>query len=308
MAICPFAHWRGPVPNRSVKGMQRPIRGLILHIEEGSEIGTDAWFHQDEAQASAHFGNPKNGQLDQWVDTDDKAWAEVSGNPYWISLENEGNSGQSLTENQLENAAQLLAWLHSTEGIPLQISDNPNVPGLGWHGMGGDDWGGHFDCPGEPIKAQRPQIIARAQQILNDTSDSKHAPQPLPSNTFKTEHPSISLGASGDVVKHLQALLGLVALDGSFDSKTQDAVKTFQSRNSLKVDGVVGPMTWAKLHPVLQFGSKGDEVVELQRELATKPDGDFGSATRDALLNFQRNEGLTVDGIAGFMTYQVMLK
>lgn len=311
MALCPLARWRGPVPNRTVNGIQRPLLGLILHIQEGNETGTDDWFHQDEAQASSHFGNPKNGQIDQWVDTDDKAWAEASGNPRWISIENEGYTGQSLTDNQLENAAQLLAWLHSTEGIPLQISDDPNTPGLGWHGMGGDDWGGHYDCPGDPIKTQRPQIIDRAQQILKDSSTTNPTPPPQPSpssNTFKTEHPTLSLGASGDAVTHLQKLLGVDTIDGVFGAETQGAVKSFQSRNSLSANGTVGAATWAKLHPVLKFSSQGDAVIELQEALGIKADGDFGPATRDALLNFQRQHGLTVDGIAGFKTYLALLQ
>lgn len=164
MARFPGATWRGPVPNYTPGGM-RSHRGLVLHIQQGSEAGTDAWFHNPSSQVSAHFGNPKTGRLDQWVDTDDRAWAEVAGNPDWISVENEGNSGNSLTASQLENVAQLLAWLHTKYGVPLQISDS-TVPGLTGHGLGGSAWGGHYDCPGAPILAQRPQIIARAAAIV----------------------------------------------------------------------------------------------------------------------------------------------
>lgn len=169
------AVWRGPVPNMTSGGM-RSHRGLVLHIQEGSEAGTDAWFHNPSSQVSAHFGNPKTGPLDQWVDTDDRAWAEVNGNPDWISVENEGHSGDQLTASQLENVAQLLAWLHVQYGVPLAISDTPaaGTPGLTGHGLGGSAWGGHYDCPGPPILAQRPAIIARAQQILGA------APVPIP--------------------------------------------------------------------------------------------------------------------------------
>ena len=161
------AVWRGPVPNMTPGGMRGHL-GLVLHIQEGSEAGTDSWFHNPSSQVSAHFGNPKSGPLDQWVDTDDRAWAEVSGNSYWISVENEGHSGDPLTPSQLENVAQLLAWLHTQYGIPLAISDTPaaGTPGLTGHGLGGDAWGGHYDCPGTPILDQRAAIIARAQQIL----------------------------------------------------------------------------------------------------------------------------------------------
>lgn len=166
MARYPGARWRGPVPNETPGGEHRPI-GLVLHIQQGTEVGTDAWFHNPASKVSAHFGNPKTGQLDQWVDTADKAWAEVNGNPDWISVENEGNSGDALTPSQLRNCAELLAWLHSAYDVPLRISDTPlaGTPGLTGHGLGGQAWGGHLDCPGRPILDQRPAIISLAAQI-----------------------------------------------------------------------------------------------------------------------------------------------
>jgi hypothetical protein len=162
------ALWKGPIPNETHGGITRPILGLVLHVEQGTEAGTDAWFHNPRAQASAHFGNPQTGPLEQWVDTDDKAWAEVAGNSNWVSVEHEGYSGRAPTPtaSQVENDAQLLAWLHKTEGVPLQATDSVSKRGLGWHGMGGAAWGGHTDCPGPLILDARPQIIARAKVIV----------------------------------------------------------------------------------------------------------------------------------------------
>lgn len=178
MARFPDARWRGPVPNQNPGQMVRPINGLVLHIEEGSEGGTDAWFHNPASKVSAHFGNPKTGQLDQWVDTNDKAWAVAAGNRHWISVENEGHTGDSLTPSQIENCARLLVWLHITENIPLAPTDDPNGRGLGYHAMGGAAWGGHFDCPGKPIIAQRAAIIARAKALDAEhlTQEPSHPP------------------------------------------------------------------------------------------------------------------------------------
>jgi len=176
MALFPDAKWRGPVPWINSGQMQHPVQGLVLHIQEGYEDGTDATFHDVNAppdkRVSAHFGCPKNVGLDQWVDTNDKAWAIVAGNRHWISVENEGFTGDSLTPNQIENCAKLLAWLNATDGVPLVATDDPAGRGLGWHGMGGDAWGGHFDCPGKPIVSQRPAIIARAQQLVDAAKTS----------------------------------------------------------------------------------------------------------------------------------------
>lgn len=192
MTRFPAATWRGPVPNETPGGM-RSHHGLVLHIQEGTEAGTDAWFHNPSSQVSAHFGNPKSGPLDQWVDTDDRAWAEVNGNPDWISVENEGHSGDSLTASQLENVAQLLAWLHTTYDVPLAISDTPasGTPGLTGHGLGGADWGGHYDCPGAPILAQRAAVIARAREILGA--------DPAPVSTPTTTEDDMPTFATGEI-------------------------------------------------------------------------------------------------------------
>lgn len=148
--------------NFNVGGMIRPFHGLVLHIEQGTEEGTFSWFNKSQAKASAHFGNPKHGDLEQFVDIDNVAWAQMAGNHHWISVENEGKSGQSLTPNQISNLADLLGWLHWNEDVPLQVADNPAGFGLGYHAMGGKSWGNHLQCPGKPIINQRLLIIERA--------------------------------------------------------------------------------------------------------------------------------------------------
>lgn len=160
-----IADWVGPTANKTTGGMSTVV-GVVLHIQEGNEQGTEAWQKNPSAQVSSHFLAPKTGRGRQMVDTADKAWAEVAGNLHWLSIECEGWTGQSLTQDQIEFCAQVLAKANRVYHVPLVSTDNPNGTGLGWHGMGGDAWGGHFDCPGDPIKAQRPQIIARAIQIV----------------------------------------------------------------------------------------------------------------------------------------------
>ena len=60
-----------------------------------------------------------------------------------------------------------------------------------------------------------------------------------------------------------------------------------------------------KAMSILREGSSGPEVAKLQerlRELGFNPgriDGDFGPATRAAVIAFQQSEGLVADGIAG---------
>ena len=50
---------------------------------------------------------------------------------------------------------------------------------------------------------------------------------------------------------------------------------------------------------ILKLGSRGNEVKVLQEKLNLKADGIFGPLTEEAVKDFQRSNGLEVDGIAG---------
>lgn len=50
---------------------------------------------------------------------------------------------------------------------------------------------------------------------------------------------------------------------------------------------------------VLKLGSRGNEVKALQEKLNLKTDGIFGPITEEAVKDFQRTNGLEVNGIAG---------
>lgn len=165
MARMPGADWIGPTANCTPNGMAS-VRGLVLHIQQGYEGGSEAWFKNPASQASAHFLNPKQGALRQLVDTRDRAWAQAAGNLNWISVENEGFTPDALTPSQVENNAHLMVWLHRTYSVPLETTDHPDGRGLGWHGMGGAAWGGHPNCPGPAIIGQRDAILTRAHALL----------------------------------------------------------------------------------------------------------------------------------------------
>ncbi len=69
----------------------------------------------------------------------------------------------------------------------------------------------------------------------------------------------------------------------------------------------VPPVTVQGGNP-LRPGSSGREVRNLQRALAAlgydpgMPDGQYGEMTRRAVVSFQRQAGLTADGVVGVQT------
>lgn len=112
---------------------------------------------------------------------------------------------------------------------------------------------------------------------------------------------------------------------GTFGSGTVVAVRAFQERRGLRVDGVCGAHTWAA---IVEAGwrlgdrplclttplQRGDDVAELQRGLgrlgfdAGRIDGIFGERTERALRDFQRNGGLVTDSICGPATLAALAR
>jgi N-acetylmuramoyl-L-alanine amidase len=106
---------------------------------------------------------------------------------------------------------------------------------------------------------------------------------------------------------------------GSFGSSTHRAVSEFQRVHGLHISGTCDEHTWlALVEAGWRLGDRllkleaphlrGDDVAALQGSLnrlgfdCGRPDGIFGPSTSRALLDFQRNGGLTGDGICGVRT------
>ena len=148
---------------------------------------------------------------------------------------------------------------------------------------------------------------------------------------------TLKLGSRGTAVLQLQqALIALgydtKGADGKFGKGTEQAVKAYQQANGLTADGKAGVKTLAQLYAVnsgvssgtssgnytatnpntLQSGDSGSKVTQLQNALKLLGfytggvDGKFGSGTRAAVIQFQRANGLTADGLAGTKTQQLL--
>lgn len=143
---------------------------------------------------------------------------------------------------------------------------------------------------------------------------------------------ALRFGDVSDQVKQMQKSLTSLGYDtngtdGKYGKGTQRAVRLFQQNNGLKIDGIAGSSTLARLYSgnaagagttsgsggsssttTLRFGDNGSAVKEMQQALSALGygtngiDGKYGNGTRDAVKRFQKANNLTADGIAGAKT------
>ena len=129
-----------------------------------------------------------------------------------------------------------------------------------------------------------------------------------------------------DVQRRLIALdyqIDTSELDGRFGDSTLSALRAFQERRGLVVDGLVGDETWRELvEASWDLGDRtlylrapplrGDDVRTLQERLGAlgfdvgRVDGIFGPRTARALREFQANYGIPADAIVGRSTLRAL--
>ena len=167
----------------------------------------------------------------------------------------------------------------------------------------------------------------------------------------------LSQGSRGQNVLLLQFMLNVISAyypeipsviqDSLFETQTRNAVNEFQRRFGIAPDGVVGPITWARLFEVyrgidqnvsippvapppistlppypgvlIRRGSTGANVRIIQEYLNVirtmypnipqlAVDGNFGPLTEAAVIAFQRQFLLTPDGIVGPITWNRIME
>ena len=169
---------------------------------------------------------------------------------------------------------------------------------------------------------------------------------PIPTSTPLTPENVIVIqrGTRGAQVLNLQKRLTELGyytakMDSDYQAADIAALKAFQKNNGLKADGIAGYETQKVLYSenavpgsafttppptptplprpapdlsTLRQGDTGNEVKALQQRLyqlgflSGQADGNFGSGTAAAVLNFQKANGLTQDGVAGPTTLSTL--
>lgn len=154
-----------PVKNKG--GAMSDHLGLILHVQQGNGSLFNR-FNTPANQCSSTWWVSKAGTIEQYVDADNIAWAQMAGNRTYNSVETEGFVSEPLTEAQLNALVTIYLFGHNKYGWAVQLADKPGDRGLGDHRMGGIAWGGH-PCPGDIRIAQRAEVLRRVNVALTPT-------------------------------------------------------------------------------------------------------------------------------------------
>lgn len=219
-----------------------------------------------------------------------------------------------------ERAAHEVAHALAPAAAPTSLIDQPGDPGERSADAAGKAFGRWVagGARGAP-PALKPAAGGRAEIHRHGTAGATRT---------ITGRPPLQRGDTGPRVERLQTLLNLhgasLPVTGFFGPQTEAAVRSFQAKNNLDVDGVAGGETVTALNrpardartnnreaaayitgdPSIKFGQSGERVKTLQTLLnqhgASLPvTGYFGPQTESAVRDFQKRKGLEVDGWVG---------
>ncbi|HYJ68105.1 MAG TPA: N-acetylmuramoyl-L-alanine amidase [Nocardioidaceae bacterium] len=166
-------------------------RRLCLHTADSPQDDSLFAGFNISGNPVAHFFVRENGRVEQYVDTDTRASANLDGNHDTISVESWDDDGRrhTWTADQVEAVAKLAVWVHEMHDIPLERcpSSKPGTKGIAWHRLGvdgdfpdppgrllggrvsgGERWSEHIkECPFDgKIRGIVDDIIPRARELL----------------------------------------------------------------------------------------------------------------------------------------------
>ena len=285
MALFPGATWKPITANKGRKALTVYNR-VNLHVAVSEAASLHGYFNRPGIPDS-HFYVRKDGSIEQYVDTEWRAFADLDGNDATISIETQGgltnSNAEPWTDSQVDAIARIYAWAVKTHGIANKIatSSRPNIEsrGLSWHRLGIDGnfpalpsilagrnqrgGGMHYSksrgkgCPGDTKIEQVTTIFRIAQDYLSD-KPAPPAPKPEPAPTPPKPQPTPAKKYEEDGFWGTGTTKGLQAFYGT----PQDGVISSQE------------VAWKNSNPGLTFGwewvskPKGSQLIyAMQQDL-----------------------------------------
>lgn len=141
------------------------------------------------------------------------------------------------------------------------------------------------------------KVYEANEYILEDEAGAAAPPKDDPATSVVSSDGSIE-EQPGDILDLLKGLGKKEEGDKTEEDVPNESLDEQDSTNTLKA---------------ARIGEKSERVKDIQKLLGLKNDGDFGQATKNAVMQFQKeakvkDPKVVVDGIVGNQTYGLMLK
>lgn len=164
-------------------------RSVVLHTAVSNGTSLFSFFNGRSAGVESHFYVREDGTVEQYIDTDVRADAQLDGNPYAVSIETWDGAGRvwdgrvtadipAWNAKQLGALAELLAWICTTHRIPFQKCTAYDGYGIGWHAQftgPRPSWNQTHACPGARRIGQVPALIAAAKAAATSPEEQDMA-------------------------------------------------------------------------------------------------------------------------------------
>lgn len=202
-------------------------------------------FQPGGRQASANYGIDSQGNIGLFVPESSRAWTSSSrendNRAVTIEVANDGGSPDwHVSDKALAALVELCADICCRNGIKKLRYTGDKKGNLTRHNL--------FTattCPGPYLQSKFPEIAQAVNEKLGKESNK---------GEFILELKYLRKGSRGEDVRGLQILLmgrgysvGNCGADGIFGNDTENALRAYQKKKLLEVDGIAGPESYRAL-------------------------------------------------------------
>lgn len=273
-------------------------------------------FANPSLEASSNYGVGYDGRIGLYVDEANRSWCSSSGSndnrAITIEVASDTYHPYAVNDKAYNATVKLVADICHRNGIKKLMwrADSSLIGQVDKQNMTVHRWFANKSCPGDYLYKRMGDIANRVNELLGSSAD----------NDYESDDNTPTSNGSSDI-EVVQDWLndnydtGL-DIDGIYGSLTKSAlVKALQTELNkqcgagLDVDGIFGWRTRAAIVN-LYSGVQGNLTKTLQGLLICNGydtngfDGIFGAGTAHAVQQYQSDQGLYVDGIAGKDTFE----
>ena len=288
-------------PNRS-SGRNHSIDTITIHCMAGNlSIETcGSLFSRTSTKASSNYGIGSDGRIGLYVEEKDRSWATSSGvndnRAITIEVASEAVHPYKVTDKAYKSLIKLCADICKRNGIKKLVWSTDKNKRI--NHTDGCNMTVHRDyankaCPGDYLYNLHGQIAKEVNELLGGTTPT-NTDEALYRVRKSWKDSATQLGAYHD----LKSAKNVAKKNSGYKVFDKDGNQVYPATKKYSGGFPIIP-------PALKKKSIGLQVERLQKFLNwygnynLTVDGDFGTKTYTAVLEFQKQNGLVVDGIFG---------